>query len=213
MEIYKNLNQFSLFVSPIQLAMYQYLLMGETPVLVQTGPIQQTTQIIPQIKELLGDKKLKYILFSHFESDECGGIFLLQKEYPEITAVCSEVSARQLDGLGYPGKVLVQRPGDIFKDKGFEFTFVNYPSEMHLWDGIVCYENTRRIFFSSDLMFTPGDGIGKTRVGNWETEVKNIGIEWIFDKQKLSTLKQDLLKLSPAFIATGHGICITITEE
>lgn len=211
MEIYKDLNQFSLFVPPIQMATHQYLLMSESPVLVQTGTIQQTEAIIPQIKELLKDRKLEYVLFSHFESDECGGIFLLQKEYPEITAVCSEVSARQLHGFGYTGKVLIQKQGDILNYKGFEFTFVNYPSEMHLWDGIVCYENTRRIFFSSDLMFMFGEGAGKTRTGDWKTEVQNIRIESLSDENKLNTLKQGLLEISPAFIATGHGICITVT--
>ena len=51
------------------------------PVLIQTGAVSQAQATLPQLKQLLGDKSLKYILISHFESDECGGLSLVLKEF------------------------------------------------------------------------------------------------------------------------------------
>ena len=94
-EIYKGLYQFTTVLEPIKLSMHQYLLMTNEPILVQTGSISQAQSTIPEIKKLLEGKELRYILISHFESDECGGLSLVLKECPEATAICSEVTARQ----------------------------------------------------------------------------------------------------------------------
>ncbi|VCZ14624.1 hypothetical protein [Escherichia coli] len=97
-EIIKDLYQFTEVMEPIKLSMHQYLLTNE-PVLIQTGAVSQAQTTIPKLQELLGERKIKYILISHFESDECGGLALVLKEHPEAVAVCSETTARQLMGL------------------------------------------------------------------------------------------------------------------
>ncbi|HIH8540569.1 TPA: MBL fold metallo-hydrolase, partial [Salmonella enterica] len=95
-EIIKDLYQFTEVMEPIKLSMHQYLLMTNEPVLIQTGAVSQAQTTIPKLQELLGERKIKYILISHFESDECGGLALVLKEHPEAVAVCSETTARQL---------------------------------------------------------------------------------------------------------------------
>ncbi|MEF4748756.1 hypothetical protein U9Y44_13480 [Escherichia coli] len=71
-EIIKDLYQFTEVMEPIKLSMHQYLLMTNEPVLIQTGAVSQAQTTIPKLQELLGERKIKYILISHFESDECG---------------------------------------------------------------------------------------------------------------------------------------------
>lgn len=88
-QIYPNLYQFTDVVEPIKLSMHQYLLLTDEPILIQTGSVTQAQAMLPKIKELLGDCSLKYILISHFEADECGGLSLIIKEYPNAIAVCS----------------------------------------------------------------------------------------------------------------------------
>jgi flavorubredoxin len=150
---------------------------------------------------------LKYIFISHFESDECGGLSLILKHFPEAKPICSEVTARQLSGFGITNDVIIKRPGEKLISNGYELEFINYPSEMHLWEGLLLLENKRGIFFSSDLMFRFGNAQGKVLEGNWQTEIENITPQQISDPEQRAKLQQTLAKLDPKFVATGHGPC------
>ncbi|MGS1471177.1 MBL fold metallo-hydrolase [Klebsiella pneumoniae] len=99
-----------------------------------------------KLQELLGERKIKYILISHFESDECGGLALVLKEHPEAVAVCSETTARQLMGFGITNNVLIKKPNEIFAGDDFEFQTISYPSEMHMWKDF--YFLKRNVVFS-----------------------------------------------------------------
>ena len=54
---------------------------------------------------------------SHFESDECGGLSLLLKNFPQVKTICSEITARQLIGFGITDKVIVKKAGEKLKWK------------------------------------------------------------------------------------------------
>lgn len=207
-EITKDLYQFSIELPFMDFTLHQYLLVCENPVLISTGTMDHAEKILPEIKKILNGKELKYIIFPHLESDECGGLPVFQREYPNVVTICSMLSARELPGFGYKGKIESKKHDDSLVDEGFSFKFIDYPSEVHLQNGIVFYEETRKIFFSSDLMLRFGKATGKVIDSLWKNEVENIGIEIIPDKNKLDSLKRNLLALDPDFIAVGHGYCI-----
>ena len=193
--IYNDLYQFNSYISPINLSFHQYLLLTDEPVLVHTGSIQQTENLIPQLKEVLVDKKLKYIFVSHFESDECGGLSLLLKTFPEAKTICSEITARQLIGFGITDEVIIKKPGEKLTSSDYELEFFSYPSEMHLWEGILLMENNRGIFFSSDLIFGMGKFNGEVINGNWQKEVANITLEQIPSTEQRAKVQQTLSEL------------------
>lgn len=174
MTIYDDLYQFTEYIAPIRLSIHQYLLMTPEPVLIHTGTSGQTEKIIPQLKEILNSIPLKYVLISHFESDECGGLPALKEHFPEVIVICSEICARQLTGFGYDVKTLIKRGGDTLEGDGFLFSFIDYPSEVHLQNGLLFFEEVRKILFSSDLMFRLGDSHGKILESAWRDEVYNI---------------------------------------
>lgn len=207
-KIYTDLYQFSIHIPPMHFTIHQYLLLSEEPILISTGTAQQAEQILPEVKELLNGKELKYILVSHMESDECGGLSAFQKEFPDVIAVCSNLSARELPGFGYNGKIAAQKQGDVISGKGFSLRFIDYPSEVHLQDGLAFYEETRKIFFSSDLMLRFGDAVGETIENCWKDEVNAIDLERIPHAEKLPILQKSLHELDPNFIAVGHGFCV-----
>ncbi|AKN33805.1 lactamase [Clostridium carboxidivorans P7] len=207
-EISKDLYQSSAHIPFMHFTLHQYLLLTEEPVLVSTGTMQQAEQVLPEIKKLLNGKELKYILFPHIESDECGGLPVFLKEYPNVITVCSELSARELSGFGYKGEIQSKKHGELLTGNGFLFKFIDYPSEVHLQNGVVFYEETRKIFFSSDLMLRFGDAIGQTIDSSWKEEVGAINIERIPNENQLETLKNSLLEIEPKFIAVGHGFCV-----
>jgi flavorubredoxin len=200
-------------MEPIKLSMHLYLLLTEEPILIQTGSILQAKETLPQLKELLGEKTIKYILVSHFESDECGGLSLVLEEFPQVITVCSEVTARQLIGFGITNQVEIKKPGDKFKGRDFEFDILGYPAEMHLWEGLLFVESQRKIFFSSDLMFSMGENHGQVTKKTWEDAIKLSGVDLISNIEMQRKLLDDLSKLTVNFVASGHGPCIKIIES
>jgi flavorubredoxin len=56
----------------------QFLVNDEKPMLVHTGPIGMYPKIEEKIKEVIALQKLTYVVFLHFESDEWGGMALLE---------------------------------------------------------------------------------------------------------------------------------------
>ena len=208
--IYEDLYQFSSYIPPIDLSFHQYLLLTEEPILVHTGSMQQAEALALQLKAILLDRALKYIFISHFESDECGGLSILLKHFPEAKPICSEITARQLSGFGITNDALVKKPGEKLNIGDGELEFISYPSEMHLWEGLLLAENTRGIFFSSDLVFRLGKANGSVIEGNWQAEVDNISALQVPDKQGREKLQQALTQLNPKFVAVGHGPCIKL---
>ncbi|WP_147566840.1 MBL fold metallo-hydrolase [Clostridium tyrobutyricum] len=210
--IYSNIYQFTDVLEPMKLSMHQYLLLTEEPVLVQTGAISQAKKTLPQIKEVLGDKPLKYILISHFESDECGGIALVLKEYPNAICICSEVTARQLWGFGLAQNIQIVKPEETFNGNDFEFKIIGYPSEMHMWEGVLFFEAKRGIFFSSDLMFQIGETHGQVIECNWNHAINTSGADQLPSIDMQKKLISNLEMINPVFVASGHGPCMKIVK-
>lgn len=208
--LYENLYQFTSYIPPIDLSFHQYLLLGDEPMLVHTGSLQMAETMIPKLIETLGEKKLKYIFVSHFESDECGGLSLVLKHFPEAKTICSSETASQLRGFGILNDPIAKKPGEKIALGDSEYEFINYPSEMHLWGGLLMIENKSGIFFSSDLVFQFGKAEGAVIEGNWQKEIENISAFQVPDPEGRVKLQQDLLKLKPKFVAAGHGPCVRV---
>jgi flavorubredoxin len=208
--IYQDLHQFSTYISPINLTFHQYLLSANEPILFHTGNIQQATKMAPELKTILEDTNLKYIFVSHFEADECGGLTYLLEHFPQAKPICSEVTARQLAGFGLAQEFITKKPGEKLTTEGYELEFFSYPSEMHLWEGLLVLERKREIFFSSDLMIRFGDASGTVVESNWKTEIDDIRMEQVPDPERRIQLQQILKQLHPKFVATGHGPCLKV---
>ncbi|MFV0343176.1 MAG: hypothetical protein ACK5JH_09870 [Anaerocolumna sp.] len=211
-KIYNGLFQFTDVIEPIKLSMHQYILLSDEPVLIQTGTIASAKKNLPKIKELLGDKKIKYILISHFESDECGGLSVILNEFPEALTVCSETTARQLYGFGIAHNIKIINANETFTTSSFDFQTIGYPSEMHLWEGLLFFEKTRGIFFGNDLTFQMGETHGLITDSTWEDILLTHCQNALPIKDLQEKLIVDLKTITPNFIATGHSSCFNIIK-
>lgn len=210
LRIEQDLYQFSKYIPPINLTFHQYLLMADDPILFHTGDAQQAADLIPHLKAALNGKTLKYIFVSHFEADECGGLSRILDCFPKAITICSEVTARQLGGFGYSNEFIIKKPGEKISSDSYELEFIGYPSEMHLWEGLLVMENKRGIFFSSDIMIRFGEAAGSIVDSNWNTEINNIRLNQVPDPERLSQMQDSLTRLSPSLVATGHGPCLRL---
>ena len=105
----EEVQQFGTYVERIDFTMNQYLISGDEPMLVQTGPVSIAGELVEKVKETLRGGSPAYVFISHFESDECGGLALLLEHFPKIKPICSETTARQLAGFGIYNSSLVDR--------------------------------------------------------------------------------------------------------
>jgi flavorubredoxin len=206
----EDLHQFSTYIPQINLTFHQYLLLGDEPILIHTGNVKQAEAMLPQLKVALNGKDLKYIFISHFESDECGGLAVILKHFPKAKPICSQTTAQQLSGFGLINDAIVKKPWEKLRTNDYELEFFSYPSEMHLWEGLLAIENRRGIFFSSDLMIGFGEQMGTVKESNWNTEINNIRPEQMPDSEGRVQLQQTLVQLNPSFVATGHGPCLKL---
>lgn len=206
--IYKNLYQFSTYIPPMDFTIHQYLLASEPAIMFATGTLQLAEMILPQIKEILGKRKLGYIFVSHIESDECGGVSAFLREYPDVQVLCSGLAARELPGYGYEGRIIPVSANEELEDGELKLQFFDYPSEVHLQNGVVCLEKNSGICYSADLMLRYGNSVGKSIIGKWKDEISAIDEVRVPSAEQRNKLKQDLLASQPEFVAVGHGYCM-----
>ncbi|HEX2927860.1 MAG TPA: MBL fold metallo-hydrolase [Ruminiclostridium sp.] len=213
MEKYKindNLFLFNSYIEAIGLSFNQYLICNPSPMLIHTGSVDQTEQLVPGIKEILGDQPLEYVFISHFESDECGGLELLKKNYSGIKAICSSVTARQLTGFGIDASAVIVNPGQKMEIGDSSFEFIAYPSEMHLWEGLMAFEAKQGILFSSDVFIRMGKIDKPVAESSLSVEVEGIGLQKVPSPEALKRLQKDISALSVKYIMPGHGPCLKI---
>ncbi|WP_400219982.1 oxygen-binding di-iron domain-containing protein [Methanomethylophilus alvi] len=210
--IYGDLYQFSEMSGRMNMPVHQYLLATEPAIMFSTGTSSQAEWILPQIETILGGRPLKYLFISHMESDECGGYRIFQKKYPKIVIITSPFSARELAGFGYKGRVIVGNEGKPLIDGQLSLSFFDYPSEVHLQNGILVMDRGSGVFYSSDL-FARDTSDGRVKDGRWTDVLQNIDTVLIPDEKKRLSLMKDLEHADPRFVASGHGVCVRCSSE
>lgn len=209
-KVMDNVYLFNSYVDAIDLSFNQFLVLTPIPMLIHTGAIDRTEVLIPKIQEVIGSRPLEYVFISHFESDECGGLALLKNYYPQIKAICSQITARQVMGFGITSNIAVVNPQDKMKIGDSLFEFISYPSEIHLWEGLIMVEANQGILYSSDLFIRTGKIQKPMENSEINEEIKNINLQNVPSQEALERLKKDLLALQLKYLMPGHGPCLKL---
>ena len=128
----------------------QFLIQDEKNCLVHTGKEAFFEPLLQMAKQQLNGCSLDYIVFSHFEADECGSVNSWLKAYPNATVVCNKVANINLaDFLIRPATVL--KDGQCLALGKRNLQLIETPHFPHNWDAHMWYETTDRILFSSDF--------------------------------------------------------------
>ena len=206
-EMIPTLHQFSTYIPTMDFTIHRYLLATDPAVLYATGTLEDARRELSEVEGILGDRELGYIVVSHIESDECGGLQTYLDRYPGAVVLCSHLGARELPGYGFHGIIRAVSQGDRIQEGEVSLAFADYPSEVHLQDGIVCIEEGTGVLYSADMFLSFGDGRGKTEDVQWAEAVDRLREDRI-PEDRLVALKEALLQMSPAIVAVGHGTCL-----
>ncbi len=203
-QIMNGTYRISTFDERIGLSFNQYLIQDQKTVLVHTGSSLLFNSILPAVRQVTDPAKIAYAFISHFEADECGALMQFKAVAPQMVPVGSAVTARQLAGFGITNNTLVQKEGDVLSLGQRQLAFIAYPSEMHLWEGLLAYEETERMLFTSDLFIQRGVTPAPV-VSARANEVLDISVAAIpWDEARAACLAK-IKALNPAFLALGHG--------
>jgi glyoxylase-like metal-dependent hydrolase (beta-lactamase superfamily II) len=136
----------------------QVLVVDENPLLFHTGPKRMFPLVREAVQHVLGEvAKLRYVGFSHVESDECGSLNLWLAAAPRAEPVCSKIAAMVSIGD------LADRPPRALAD-GEELAlgrncvrWLDAPHLPHNWECGYLFESTTRTLLCGDLL-THGGG-------------------------------------------------------
>ncbi len=136
----------------------QYLVADDEPLVFHTGPRRMFPLVQEAIGKILPVATLRYIAFSHVESDECGSINEFLSAAPGAVPVCSRVAAMvSVDDLAdRPARPMAD--GEVLKTGDHEFRWYDTPHLPHGWESGLLMETTTSTLFCGDLFTQGGRG-------------------------------------------------------
>lgn len=156
-EIAPDVYRLSVFVPQINLQFNHFLVKDDEPLLFHTG----SRAMFPVLKELLAKvidpAKLRWIGFSHFETDECGALNQWLAVAPNATPIHGMIGCmvNLMDFSDRPPRLL--NSDDRVTTGKYSFRFVHTPQLPHGWDAGVLFEEKQRTLFCSDLFHQWGE--------------------------------------------------------
>ena len=156
-EIAPDVFRLSEYVPQIDLQFNHFLIRDEEPLLFHTGYRRTFPQVRDGVAMLIDPSKLRWISFSHFESDECGALNEWLSIAPKAQAVASAVACMvNLEDFAIrPPRAL--GPDETLATGKYRFRYIPTPQLPHGWDAGVCFEETQGTLLCSDLFHHNGD--------------------------------------------------------
>lgn len=174
----------NLFPIPRGIAYNSYLIKDEKNVLIDTVDYSVGRQFLENVKYVLKDEKLDYLIINHMEPDHCSLIEELVFKYPEMKIICNNQTIRMLKqfyNFDVDNKVQIVKEGETFKTGKHEFTFVMAPM-VHWPEVMLTYDITDKTLFSADAFGTFG-----ALNGNLFNDDTDFEKEWLPDARRYYT--------------------------
>jgi len=133
----------------------QYLLVDEAPLLFHTGPRSMFPLVREAVAHVLGDvARLRYVGFSHIESDECGSMNDFLAVAPRAEVLCSRVAAMtSADLADRPPRALAD--GEEVSLGKKRVRWLDATHLPHNWECGYLFESSTRTLLCGDI-FTHG---------------------------------------------------------
>jgi len=215
-EVAPDLYRISVYVPEANLQFNAFLVKDDEPLLFHTGLKGMFPLVREAVATRLDPSQIRWIAFSHFESDECGALNEWLALAPQAEAVCSQVGAivSVNDFASRPARGLAD--GEILTTGQYRFRFCQTPHLPHGWDAGVLFEETQKTLLCSDLFHQAGDVEPLTSsdvVGRSHQAMKEYQAGILADYVPYTPLTAQNLKkladLSPRTLAIMHGSSFT----
>ncbi|MGM0436848.1 MAG: FprA family A-type flavoprotein [Bacillota bacterium] len=127
-----------------------YLVVDEKTALIDTVKSNYHESYISKIEDILGDKKLDYLVINHMEPDHSGDVKAIKEKYPELKIVANKKTANFLDGFYNINEGLeIVSNGDSINLGNRELEFYLTPM-VHWPETMMTYDTKDKVLFSGD---------------------------------------------------------------
>ncbi len=161
-EIAPDVYRISVFVERPNLQFNHFLIKDDEPMLYHAGMKNMFPVLREAVSKLLPPSQIRWVGFSHFEVDECGGLNEWLQLAPNAQAVCSDLGAmiNMNDYAIRPAHAMAGN--DVLKTGKYSYRFIRTPHLPHGWDAGVMFEETNKTLLCSDLFHQNGNVVDIT---------------------------------------------------
>lgn len=156
-EIAPDIYRISLFSAEAGMQINHFLIKDEEPLLYHAGYKAMFPAMKEAVSKLIDPVQLKWVGFSHFESDECGALNEWLTVAPQAQAVTGIVGAmvNVNDFAIRPARILQDK--EILSTGRKSLRYLRTPHVPHGWDAGLFFEETDKTLLTSDLFHQNGD--------------------------------------------------------
>jgi flavorubredoxin len=211
-EVAPDLYRVSTFVPEANLQFNQFLVKDDEPLLFHTGMRSLFPQVREEVARVIDPARIRWVGFSHFESDECGALNDWLQVAPEAEPVCSIVGAivSVNDFAARPPRAMAD--GEVLATGKYRFRYLQTPHVPHCWEAGLMFEETQGTLLCSDLFthqgeveaLTTSDVVGRFREGLIGDQHGPLAHAYPYTPQTEETLRR-LAALEPRTLAIMHG--------
>lgn len=185
----------------------QFLITGDKPLLYHTGPRQMFELTREAIASVIPVETLRYIGFSHVESDECGALNNFLEAAPQAEPLCSDIAAMVSVGDIADRPPRAMADGETLDLGGHSVTWTATPHLPHGWECGHLFESRTGTLFCGDL-FTQMGAEHPAITGDdilEPSEQARAGLDYYSYTKNCSALVGKLAALQPRVLACMHG--------
>lgn len=190
----------------------QFLVKDDEPFLMHTGFRKSFAATLDGVRSLIDPPALRWIGFSHFESDECGALNEWLALAPRAQALCGLVGATVSVNDFALRAPRALAGGEVMSTGRHRFRFLATPQVPHGWDAGLFFDETEQTLLCSDLFFQPGNPapVIESGIVDLARDAIQANLSGPFAKDMPYTAYTDatlqrLAALSPRTLAVMHG--------
>lgn len=189
----------------------QFLIVDDEPLLFHTGMRALFPVVREAVAHVLGDAaRLRWVGFSHFESDECGALNDWLAVAPRAQAVCSQVGAMVSvnDFALRPARPLADGEQLALGSGGKHVRWLDAPNLPHNWECGYLFETSTRTLLCGDLFTHAGHDVAPLTEGDvlGPAEAMRRGAPASFAVERdARRILEKLASTEPRTLALMHG--------
>lgn len=212
-EVAPDLYRICGFAPEFNLQFNHFLVNDEEPLLFHTGLKAMFPLVREGVSKVVDPAAIRWIAFSHTESDECGALPEWLATAPDAQPVCSQLGAlvnADFTSAIRPAKGM--EDGEVLETGKYRFRFCRTAQIPHGWDAGVLFEETNRTLLCSDLMHqngscepvTQSDVVERARASLKEYEA-GVLADYVPYTSRTGRIMESLAELQPRTLAAMHG--------
>jgi flavorubredoxin len=211
-EIAPDLFRLSRYVPALDMQFNHFLVRDEEPLLFHAGLKAMFPDLQSAVATLIDPATLRYIAWSHSESDECGALNEWLQLAPRSEPVCTLVGKIvSVDDFAIrPARGMTG--DDLLVTGTHRFRFHRSPHIPHGWDAGVLFEETNKTLFCSDLFHHFGNTAAVTTADLIEPTQSAMRIMqqgplagYMPYTRQTDAVLRSLAELNPEMLAVMHG--------